>query len=887
MKKIKGIFFILFIFILITCVSYDYNANLLKKNTLKNKVVSVDKKYKALNGCDVYGVGVGVGDMTLNPSNQLHGGYIENRQKSHGVHTRLKARSFIIVDKKTDVRNVLVVLDNWLVDLETVRLVSDKLSAGSLEDKFGKDVSILNENNLPYYNYSNIMLIASHTHCGVAGTSQRHQYNISAGGYDEKMQHIVVDGVVDAILMAHQNITDCTIEFSRGDMIDDYNISKNRSIRPHLSNTEDKYIDLTVDEFEKLSPEDQEKIRRDNRVTDKTMYLLKFKDAKNGKDVGCINWFSIHPTSLSASHNIVSGDNKAVSQIMFEEMMGVDKHSDSEFVAGFAQATLGDVGSNRVIYDKSKFGYTLEEDMENVNYSARAQAARALELYMTPQIAVKGPVLSAQQYTSMDYVRLSKRFAYKPEKYMARTVPPASGLSMGVGSEINRAALCDLYDEGQKVDDAFIKFIRFLLVGFRYADTKHDIGRVVGSSKEYRELHQGKPVLLASGNGLPSWVDLDIPFQIFRIGNIVVVGEPFETTTASGRKIRRVVKEEFEKLGYDIDEVICSGNTNGYISYMATPDEFELQYYEGASTIFGINQVQAVQQEMVRLVNKMDKKVTGRQASDPEWVVSSPRMLRDDEIVKVNRRQQLDRVVAGKSFGEQRKPLAKKEYKTGETFSVEFYSSNLNSDIFINSSYFYIQRYDDNLKSWVDIADDDDFNTTLKWTEQTVNYSYSTVIWRIPYTVRSGKYRVVYQGVACKSSKEKIPYTGVSEEFNVVDDNSSAVAKNFVLSNRGKKVELSLSKAVNADMLVLRLGKSTSNSFCSGVIKFDNGTSYPVRKLGVKDYGICLYFPDRMVENVSFEMTDISGKIIPTIEKFELYNSDITNETKVFELECR
>src|SRR3546814_3135328 len=70
-------------------------------------------------------------------------------------------------------------------------------------------------------------------------------------------------------------------------------------------------------------------------------------------------------------------------------------------------------------------------------------------------------------------------------------------------------------------------------------------------------------------------------FQIFRIGNLAVLGVPFEVTTMSGRRLRKTVLDALSPVG--VDTVIIAGLSNDYLHYMATREEYSAQMYEGSS----------------------------------------------------------------------------------------------------------------------------------------------------------------------------------------------------------------------------------------------------------------------------------------------------------------
>ena len=80
------------------------------------------------------------------------------------------------------------------------------------------------------------------------------------------------------------------------------------------------------------------------------------------------------------------------------------------------------------------------------------------------------------------------------------------------------------------------------------------------------------------------WVPRLLPAQVMRIGPLVLAGMPKEPTTVSGRRIADVVRRGLDR---DVGYVVVNGYANGYAGYVTTPEEYTLQRYEGASTLFG------------------------------------------------------------------------------------------------------------------------------------------------------------------------------------------------------------------------------------------------------------------------------------------------------------
>src|SRR5262249_15789212 len=77
---------------------------------------------------------------------------------------------------------------------------------------------------------------------------------------------------------------------------------------------------------------------------DTTMTLLKFERADGV--IGTLNWFAVHPTSMTYYNKLVSGDNKGYAAYALERRHGTRYAGTPEFVAAFAQSNCGDVTPN-------------------------------------------------------------------------------------------------------------------------------------------------------------------------------------------------------------------------------------------------------------------------------------------------------------------------------------------------------------------------------------------------------------------------------------------------------------------------------------------------------------------------------------------------------------
>ncbi|GAC1515915.1 MAG: hypothetical protein NVS1B4_08410 [Gemmatimonadaceae bacterium] len=85
------------------------------------------------------------------------------------------------------------------------------------------------------------------------------------------------------------------------------------------------------------------------------------------------------------------------------------------------------------------------------------------------------------------------------------------------------------------------------------------------------------------GHALPDHAQI----ALVRIGPVAMTFVPGEPTTHAAWTIRRAVATALSGSSSSADSVAIVSLTNGYIQYITTPEEYALQLYEGAATIYG------------------------------------------------------------------------------------------------------------------------------------------------------------------------------------------------------------------------------------------------------------------------------------------------------------
>jgi neutral ceramidase len=125
--------------------------------------------------------------------------------------------------------------------------------------------------------------------------------------------------------------------------------------------------------------------------------------------------------------------------------------------------------------------------------------------------------------------------------------------------------------------------------------------------------------------------------QALRIGDAVLVGLPFELTTETGRRIESAVLDAARSDG--IEHAVVSSVANEYSGYVATPEEYTRQYYEGGHTLYGPKSQPFLTAHAARLVGEVAKRGAVHDVSaERRYSLAVHRYLPDDVAQGVPRR---------------------------------------------------------------------------------------------------------------------------------------------------------------------------------------------------------------------------------------------------------
>lgn len=652
-------------------------------------------------------IGQGIYDITGPAAEVGMMGYGQLTEESSGIHMRLWSRAFVLEDS-VDHRVAIVTVDLCFVSqgvkLEVVKRVQKRLGQNSFDE-------------------SNILIQATHTHAGPGGFSFHTLYNLSSFGFSKANFEVIVQGITESIVRAYHNREKASVHFSRGEVL---GAQVNRSPLPFQADAEAAKL------AHNFNPE---------------MSLLRFTSL-DGRELGLLNWFAVHATSLTNKNKLISSDNKGLAAYELERLHGSSPLNDHPFVAAFANSEEGDVSPHTE-------GFSVPSDplgFTNLDNSARLQKDRAQELWNSASESLTESVTRASidwrhRFVDMNEVQL-------PDSQ--KLCKAAMGVSFAAGAEDGPGGWG--IHEGVRVDDdwnhhlifIFLKRLSFLFYG--------KIPILVNDPCQYP-----KPSLVATGQGFPHpWTPQILPLQIVRIGSLAIIAVPFELTTVSGLRLKEKVLTRLAPIG--VNKVVIAGLANAYASYVTTPEEYEFQHYEGACTQFGPNTLSALLQEYDRLASDMVQGRRDNPGPQPEDLYSEQKSFRPGVI--------FDNKLLGEHFGSELKaPL--KSYHRGESVTVQFRAGHPKNNLLTMKSYLEVQKQVSS-DTFETVAYDWDPETFFHWIRDPallcLGCSRAEITWSIPLNAAPGVYRILHRGSRKGILTHKIrDYEGYSSLFTIED----------------------------------------------------------------------------------------------------------------------
>ncbi|KAK3303343.1 Neutral/alkaline nonlysosomal ceramidase [Chaetomium strumarium] len=701
-------------------------------------------KARAAASGDKYLIGVGKADITGPVVEINFGGYANTDQVGTGLRQRMYARSFIVGEVGNPKnRFVYVVIDAVFGDTAVRNGILEGVAA------LGSDYAV--------YGQSNVAVTGTHSHSGPGGWFNYLLPQVTSLGFDRQGYQAIVNGTVLSIKRAHESLQEGYLDFGTT-RIPDANI--NRSPFAYLANPESERAQYTDD-------------------VDKDLTLLRFQRASDGKNIGVLTWFPVHGTSMLGNNTHVSGDNKGLAAYLFEQSVRGNSQATDGFVAGFSQANVGDTtpnvlgawcddgsgqmcdfetstcadGKSQSCHGRGPFFQKLDLGVSSCFEIGRRQFSGAKRLY--DSLDSKSTAVVGSSVRSFHYFHDMRYYTFPLDNgTMVQTCPAALGYSFAAGTSDWPGAFDFTQGDSGAPNNPLWQVVSGLL-------------RV--PSAEQKKCQGPKPILLDVGEmETPyAWTPNIVDVQTFRVGQFIIIVSPSEATTMAGRRWRNAVKAaaaESSLTGVREPFVVLGGPANTYAHYVTTPEEYAVQRYEGASTLYGQWELPAYINLTLRGLPSLAPAPSG--GSPPPG--PSPPDNRDKMLSFITG-VVLDAAPIGKSFGAVTQQPAG-SYARGAFVNATFVGANPRNNLRLEGTFAAVERLGSDGTTWAQVLSDDDWRLVYSWkrTNTLLGYSEVTISWETDADRdAAGTYRIRYYGDAKPLIGDIKPFTGTSNSFTL------------------------------------------------------------------------------------------------------------------------
>lgn len=472
-------------------------------------------------------VGAAETDITPIPGFPMGGHGIAART-SRGVWTRLKARAIYLEDPNGEAV-VLLACDLWAMPAGLVDRAVEIVQSAALKPRLGRD---------------RFIVAATHTHQSPGNFSSSDAYNSFGSnrvGFDAALFEFLAQGIASAAVDAQRAARPAIASFGESA---EPRLMRNRSPVPFALDPEAR---TSTDG--RLDP---------GRRVDPTIQVLTFREKERSQRLIALGAFvSVHPTAMGHETEVYQADLFGVASRM---VAWAEENSERQPVVAIFNGAEGDVAA--------------DADPEHRD---RAEAERL------------GSLLAAGIREAMAGARpiggdLSVRAARARIAGSCFDELPSGERRCTARRGLPGAATLGGAQDGQTILHGLVwqEGIRATRWGWQGSkQPAFDLLDLLGLDVAGM-LHLGNPnvtAMLESGQRLPEVA----PVSLVRFGALSIVSLPGELTTVMGARVREAVASASGHTG----PVLLVGLAHEYLSYFATPEEYEAQWYEGSSTLFG------------------------------------------------------------------------------------------------------------------------------------------------------------------------------------------------------------------------------------------------------------------------------------------------------------
>jgi neutral ceramidase len=410
--------------------------------------------------------------------------------------------------------------------------------------------------------FDRLMLSATHTHSGPGGYSgDRLHDNLASAtpGFDDDELTFLADRIAKAVDDAYASRGPAELAIGQTEL---WGITRNRSFNAFVSDSYHEDPPITSEPY------------TDSTAVDPTITVLRIDRIVQSSTIpiGALVNFSIHGTVVDSENDLYSGDVQAVVERHIEER--ISQTFGGRVVVAVSNGAEGDVEG----------AYELQGFPETERLG-KAVGSAAVELFDT-----LSSQMSASAVIGVDY-REASISEPSPIEGISLCQPGVVGFPKLGGAKGGRSFLF-----------AVGKAVPWLIPAAEGGKRKRPRGC---QGYKIKALWGIQDVVLY-GDSWPHYLTI----QTVRINNYIFLALPGEFSVEMGARLKHDALVSARVHGLSITKAVIIGLANQYADYVTTPEEYDMQYYEGASMVFGPKEGSWISDQVTSMIAEMSSGTT-------------------------------------------------------------------------------------------------------------------------------------------------------------------------------------------------------------------------------------------------------------------------------------
>jgi neutral ceramidase len=438
---------------------------------------------------------------------------------------------------------------------------------------------------------TSFLFSATHSHAAPGGYCGEALYQLGSLGLDEEWIELLVQKTITVVTLASADFRPAKMKCGQASIPKDIPLLHNRALGPYSRNPD------------RSSPTSGQAL---GTLPDFPVWRF---ESMEGKGLAVVSFLGLHGTCIHQDQQCIHPDHKGLSSKFTEERFS---REDSEFLALYLQGAAGDITPNFKQHSAGDVQRgVFANDFQNAIWVAEHQCEATEKTFLEMKNA---PAVSPQIQ-----IHTSEVHFFDEEELKRRVVGPAMGESFLFSTEEGKAhqawltKLVLLFLGKQKttpeqerihgvkrivVDGALRRLLFFYIRQDFWAPFifRHPALRLI------RKWQKEKTI-----DTLPIF-PISQRMSVVRLGSIFLLGCPGEFTIQASLRLKKAALEGLSRSDFARSaegkgaQFVFLGYTNGYASYVTTPEEYEFQRYEGACTLYGRETLSAYLKTVAELV---------------------------------------------------------------------------------------------------------------------------------------------------------------------------------------------------------------------------------------------------------------------------------------------